>query len=465
LFVTIISCGNKINNCSVKTENFIRLWLDVGSLAGAQCQLIEEDDISISSSIEDDEDKHDEDDEDKDEDEDCDKGDTEESKEQQDSTNADDDENDDIVDLTKSPQRPEPQPSKTADNDSNNGNVDDDDPQRGQNKLRRLSRIAKKFKKQYLQKSSQYKEQYAEKRKLSNRVRQAEGELKRIQEEMSKCERDRELYELNLNESRLDLIRIRFDRDTLRSRHSTMAVEKTRAEALLLECRSHYEKELENARAKSMSEVQEIMEEHPKVVEENRVLKQKLHKLNRSLSRGGSNNSHGSSNKTIETTSSISSRSHSKAKDLSKELRELDELIRFRPNTAPSKTSVAAGRKSSNTILAGSGVENRSHQPRRQSIFDSARNHDSSRKNSSSSHTRGASASASIKVNSGQYSGFASRMMKASQKATKRPPLQGADASGGKKRSSAIAALSLTSQTKRMKSYSASRRDLFQRKP
>ena len=433
-------------------------------MAGAQCQSIEEDEISLSSSIEDD-DKHDEND--KDDDEDCDKGDSEETKEQQDSTNADDDENDDIVDLTKSPQRPEPQPSKTADNDNNNDN--DDDPQRGQKKLRRLSRIAKKFKKQYLQKSSQYKEQYAEKRKLSDRVRHAEGELKRIQEEMSKCEQDRKLYELNHNESRLDLIRIRHDRDTLRSRHSTMAVEKTRAEARLLECRSHYENELENARAKSMSEVQEIMEEHPKVVEENRVLKQKLHKLNRSLSRGGSNSSHGSSNKNIETSSSSSSsssRSHSKARDISKELRELDQLIRFRPNTASSKTLVAAGRKSSNNILAGSGVENRNHQPRRQSIFDSAQNHDSTRKDSFSSHTRGAStsASASIKVNPGQYSGFASRMIKASQKATKRPPLQGAVASG-KKRSSAIAALSLSSQNKRMKSYSASRRDLFQRKP
>lgn len=416
-------------------------------MAGAQCQLVEEDDISLSSSIEDD--KHNE----NDEDEDRDKGDAEESKEQQDSFNDDDDENDDVVDLTKSPQMPVPQPSKTPDNDN------EDDPQRRQSKLRRLSRIAKKFKKQYLQKSSQYKEQYAEKRKLSDRVRQAEGELKRIQEEMSEAERDRELYELNLRESRLDLIRIKHDRDVLKSRYSTMANEKSRAEARLLECRSHYELELENARSKSMSEVQEIMEKHPKVVEENRVLKQKLHKLNRSLSRGGSNN--------IE---SSSSRCHSKAKNINKELRELDQLIRFRPNTASSKTTVAAARKGINN-LAGSGLENRNNQPRRPSIFDSARYHDptrnSSSKNSSSSssHTRG-SASASIKVNSGQYSSLASRMMKASQKAVKRPPLQGGavDVAGGKKRSSAITALSL-SQNKRMKSYSASRRDLVKRKP
>jgi len=407
-------------------------------LAGAQCHLAEDDDISLSS-IEDD--KHD-DDENHNDEERVEEGETEKSKEQD--SNDDDDENDDIVDLTKSPQRVQPNPTQPSTTSTKPITDDDDDPQR-QSQLRRFARIAKKFKRQYLQKSSQYKEQYTEKRRLSDRVRHVEGELTSIQKEMSELEQDRRLTELKLNESRLNLIRIQQERDIITSRYSTMAKEKSKAETRFQECHSHYKKELETARAKSMSEVQEILKEHPKVVEENRVLKQRLQKLNRSLSRGSSSNN-------ISCSSEISN--GCQFKDINKALRQMDQQIRSRQNTATSITAT----KRNGSSLAGNGSENRKNEAGTQANLDSSqyRKRISGSSNISSSHSRG---SVTLKVNSGQYSSLASRMMKASQKAKR--PLQSSVA--GKKRSS-VTSLSL-SQNKRMKIFSASRRDLFQRKP
>lgn len=405
----------KCPTCNVQTENFVRLYLDVGSLAGAQCHLAEDDDISLSS-VEDD--NHVDDENHENDDRGDEEGKTEEPKEQ-DSNNGD--ENDDVVDLTKSPQSPERKPlhpSKTTASGDHND----------RSQVRRFARIAKKFKRQYLQKSAQYKEQYTQKRKLADRARQAEGELSSIQEELTEFERDRELTELKMNESRLDLIRTQQERDTLKFRYSGMAKEKSRAETQLRECRSHYTKELEMARAKSMSEVQEILEEHPKVVEENRVLKQRLQKLNRSLSRGDSMSSYRS-----ETTSRC------QFKDINRALRQMDHQLRSCQDTVPS-TTITAKRSVSN-ISRASGIQT---------------NVDSARFQHRTTSNRG---TATIKVNSGQYSSLASRMMKASQKVKRSP--QGAVV--GKKRST-VTSLSL-SQNKRMKSFSASRRDLFQRKP
>lgn len=410
----------KCPTCNVKTENFVRLYLDVGSLAGMQCQLAEEDDISISSI---DDDKPDDDDRNED-------GETEVAKENH-PQKDDGGENDDVVDLTESPVRRESQSLKLSKTNTIDG---DDDPQR-QSQLKRFVRIAKKFKRQYLQKSAQYKEQYTEKRKLSDRVRHAEGELSSIQEGMSELERDRELTELKLNESRLDLMRIKNERDTLKSRFSTVAVEKSRAESRLKECHSHYVKELEVARTKSMSEVQEVLEEHPKVVEENRILKQKLQKLNRSLSRIDTGSLH-----------------QSNSKDINRALRQMDQQLRSRQKTVPPTPTIRSGSSQSEM-----GLENRNQTGRAETNLDFARTNPrpiGSNSSTSSSHARG---SASIKVNSGQYSSLASRMMKASQKSKR--SAQGAVA--GKKRPSITC---LLSQNKRRKSVSASRRDIFERK-
>ena len=409
----------KCPTCNVKTDNFIRLYLDVGSLAGSQCQYIGDDDISLTSIQEN---------EDNDDAKDREDGETEESVKEGFQKHNIVDETDDVVDLTMSPQRPKERAPKRSDSP-----VQDDDscPER-QSKLLRLSRIAKKFKKQFLQKSAQYKEQVDSGRKLSDRVRKAECERKSLQEELSELERDRELSEMRLNESRLNLLRVQQERDQLHSRYSTMTKEKSIAEARLNECRSHYEKELEIARKKSMLEVQEILEDHPKVVAENRVLKQKLQKLNRSLSRG---------NQSIET----SSRDRPVTKNINKALRQMDQMIR--------SESIAGAR--TNKKFALSGSENRNNQ------FGTRNDHDSEHYMSNkSTNTKSSYQNRALStVSSGQYSSLASRMMKASQK-SKRPTQV---AAAGKKRPS-ITALTL-SQNKRLKSFSASRKDHFQRKP
>ena len=432
---------------SVKTTNFVRLYLDVGSLAGSQCYLAGDDDISLSSLEDEKQDSGDE------------QGDKDSDRPNQESTKSQpsmDDESDNVVDLTASPQvqqQQQQQPRQPFDSNAEVG-IDEGDPQR-QIKLQRLARIAKKFKKQYLQKSAQYKEQYTEKQKLSDRVRRAEDELCTIQEKMTEFERSRGLTELKLNESQLTLVRIRQERDSLQSLYSRLAEDKSRAEQRVRECHSHYKKELEAARAKSMSEVQEILEEHPKVVEENRVLKQRLQKLNRSLSRGAD---------ATTTTTTTTSRS-SQLKDINKALRQMDQQLRSNPKaTAPTIAAAAGSRSESsradiwldNHRKNQSGGGNRADNPFRSHARTPSGNPPN---NTNRTHYRGKVAV--MKENNGQYSGFASRMIKASQKA-KRPPQAPPK---GKKRLS-ITSLSLSSgNSKRMKSYTASRKDFFQRKP
>ncbi len=414
--------------CSIKTKDFIRLYLDVGALSGAQCQLAD-DDISLSS-IE--ESKCDEDENDGEDEK------SQLSQSQEDTKDSHDDDNSEsndagVVDLTCSPERPRSEPLQSSHTKkSKDDDDDDDDPQR-QNNLRRLSRIAKKFKKQYLQKSAQYKEQYTEKRKLSDRIRQAEGDLKSLKDEMSEIEKDKGLFQLMMNESKLDLVRIRQERDVLRARCLTIHKDKIQAEARLQECHIFYKKELDEARAKSMSEVQEIMEEHPKVVEENRLLKQRLQKLelqrrDRSLSREDSRSNNEASRKAI---------------NIHKALREMDEASRFPPQNS-SSTKRSSIVKNPFETEASAQTLKRSNR----------RIHDSTYKVERPSLK---------KVNSGQYSSFASRMIKASDKAKKPPP----GTAAGKKRSSLVDHFlsSSSSQNKRMKSVSASRRDLFQRRP
>ena len=428
----------------MKTTNFVRLYLDVGSLASSQCDLAGDDDISLSSVVEDE--KHDGGDE---------EGDKDSDRQNHESNNAQtsiDDKSDEVVDLTASPQVPQHhqnrQPLDTVVDVDVDVDVDGDPQTQPQMKLQRLVRIAKKFKKQYLQKSAQYKEQYTERRKLSDRVRHAEGELSTVQEQMADVERSRDLSELKLNESQLSLLRIRRERDNLKSLYSMMAKDKSRAEARLTECHSHYAKELEAARVKSMSEVQEIMEEHPKVVEENRVLKQRLQKLNRSLSRGDA-----SGRQKTEASS------RSQLKDINKALREMDQQLRSNPKTVPTTATAAAAATGNDGSREGvwSEHEKRSGGTRAENPFLS-RGRTSGGSNLSINGASGRGKVAMKEIN-GRYSSLASRMIKASQKA-KRPPQNPAN---GRKRSS-IESLSL-SGNKRTKSYSASRREFFQRKP
>ncbi len=394
-------------------------------MGGEQCHLAD-DDISLSSSIEE-ESKCEEDESGNKID-----GDTGDNQQSKDTINNDDkDENDaGVVDLTDSPKREKSQPLQSSNKDD-----DDNDPQRETNNLRRLSRIAKKFKKQYLQKSAQYKEQYAEKRKLSERIRQAEGSLKEVKDQMSGFEEEQNQMRLTMNESKLDLIRIRQERDVLRARCATIHKDMTHAQSRLQECHSYYNKELEDARTKTMSEVQEIMEEHPKVVEENRVLKQRLQKLEFQRK----DNRRGTSSSSSNSSSNEGSRTGRNSRNIHKALKEMDKATRFPPQqTASTKKTTAVNPFGKSEFV-------------RRSLQNTNKNTINQR--------HGESKHQKPKVNSGQYSSFASRMIKASEKARK--PQQGTDS---KKRSS-LSALSLSSQNKRMKSHSASRRDLFQRKP
>jgi len=262
---------------SLKTKDFTRLYLDVASINGLICQRTGsgDDDISLSS-IEDDDD--DESEENNDEHE------HDKLIRAQDPTNNEHDEfinhaesisNEiesvgihvqeennakisiemltareqqsvevvaEVVDLTISPSTR--QLTSTISSQSN------DDPR----ELERVTRIAKKFKRQFLQKNLQYKEQYNEKRKISERVRQVDKELLEMQGGMDELDRDQKMTILHLKESRLSLQRTVTERDMLKSQYLMMEEGKSKLDNQLKKCHLYYGKELEKARMKSMSE-------------------------------------------------------------------------------------------------------------------------------------------------------------------------------------------------------------------
>ena len=147
-----------------------------------------------------------------------------------------------VVDLTILPSTL--QPISTISSQSN------DDPR----ELERVTRIAKKFKRQFLQKNLQYKEQYNEKRKISERVRQVDKELLEMQGGMDELDRDQKMTILHLKESRLSLQRTVTERDMLKSQYLMMEEGKSKLDNQLKKCHLYYGKELEKARMKSMSE-------------------------------------------------------------------------------------------------------------------------------------------------------------------------------------------------------------------
>ena len=242
---------------STKTKDFTRLYLDVTTITGSYCHLAGngEDDISLSSVDEDDNDSVSEDY-------------TEENKKNHQNDisviaqqSADVDHGEEVVvDLTSSPSsgRQQQQKSSSSSRISHRGDSHDDLKTEHQ----RLKRIAKKFKRQFLQKNVQYKEQYDEKKKISEKFRQTEKEMSEMKDGVDKMKRDQQMTNLHFNESRLSLLRTLTELDLLKSQKSTLEKEKSKLDSQMKNCHSYYENELEKARTKSMSEGMWVMYIH-----------------------------------------------------------------------------------------------------------------------------------------------------------------------------------------------------------
>jgi hypothetical protein len=271
----------KCPTCNIKTTDFTRLFLDITSINGLVCQRANsgEDDISLSSIEEDDDDDNDDDDDDDESDEsgstaeveveivesnvqEVEEGNratstssTEASTTREQSTAEVVVDAEEVVDLIQSPStsrsRRKQKTSTKLSQSNGDGDGDGHDPPV---ELQRLTRIAKKFKRQFLQKNLQYKELYNEKRKLSERVRHVDEELLEMQSGMEEIERNQDMTILHLKESRLSLQRTLTERDILKSKHSMMEKLKSKLDSQLKKCHSYYEKELEKARTSSMSE-------------------------------------------------------------------------------------------------------------------------------------------------------------------------------------------------------------------
>jgi len=267
----------KCPTCNLKTKDFTRLYLDITSINGLICQRAGggDDDISLSSIEDDDEDESKENSDEQEHDkittaqgptnnehEEFINHEERTSNEIEDGGTHVQEENNtisstetsntreqqsvevvaEVVDLTTSPSKR--QSTSTISSQSN------DDPR----ELERVTRIAKKFKRQFLQKNPQYKEQYNEKRKISERVRQVDKELLEMQGGMDELDRDQKMSILHLKESRLSLQRTLTERDMLKSQYLMMEKGKSKLDDQLKKCHSYYGKELEKARMKSMSE-------------------------------------------------------------------------------------------------------------------------------------------------------------------------------------------------------------------
>jgi hypothetical protein len=200
--------------------------------------------------------------------------------------------------------------------------------------IQRLTRIAKGYKRKFLQRNAECQRHSEEKKRLADQVRDYETNVGHLRaendqkdqemEEMERCVENaylkeqaalRELRELRRNIQEHDCEVTRLER-------LNAALEKDNAGL-----HAHYQRKLEHALAKP--ELQQVLVEHPKVVEENRRLKEQIQKLSiQALRRDSTMRVLGDTTIDAVSGSSSSSSKRGTTKEMTKALRQMDAQVR-----------------------------------------------------------------------------------------------------------------------------------------
>lgn len=263
------SQGNrtKCPNCNKPAKNFLKIFISLGEDAN----IGGDDDLSLSS-VEQEEEKEGK----------------ESSKEPSNSSDEDDDppksplsqntdvavvdsQNTDIavVDLTMSPKRSSPKRKRRRDSikDEDEGTAAGD-----------MKKKAKRYKRLFLQKQSQCREQYKQQMELSQKIASTKEELESKDDQIRDLEAQKHEFDLELQGHRLQDVRLNNELKKIKEQYKKEVHAKIEAETKRKDLEARYKNDMTNARSESIAEVKDLLEDVRTRTEENNRLKKLLDK-------------------------------------------------------------------------------------------------------------------------------------------------------------------------------------------
>jgi len=244
------SDGVKCPTCNIVGYNFVKLYLDLGLDDND-----DDDDTSLSSASDDENDTNDDEDELNDSTEQqletADVSDEESTKNSKDEKTS----NDEVIVIDGEPER------KKID--------DSNDPQKYRKKAKRLKKRVRML-------EAHRKKQAQDNKDLQTKHSEVKSELEESREELDEVIGELGAAERELEGVRLQLNGLRRDKEAAISKLKSTSVRATKAEVALHQVKQQHACDLKQAHANSLAEVKDILEQHPKVKEQNRTLKEDM---------------------------------------------------------------------------------------------------------------------------------------------------------------------------------------------
>lgn len=179
-----------------------------------------------------------------------------------------------IVDLTASPQ------SKPLSRDSvsvslNNSAIETIIPNERSgevNQLHRYKTIAKRYKRQFQQKDSQFREQVKQHQFFMRQHAAMKDTLQETSEKLEQLEDIKERHSIETNVANLKIVRLSNETERQKMQIRDLEAKSITLEKELTRLQKNYKRDVENSRSTNMVEVQQVLEEHPKLLNENKRL-------------------------------------------------------------------------------------------------------------------------------------------------------------------------------------------------
>ena len=179
-----------------------------------------------------------------------------------------------VVDLTMSPQRSPVNKRKR----SSVTCIEDQNEE-----IERLRTIAKKYKRKFQQKDSQFRDHFQQQSSLRDQLFTTKEELKDAQSELDDVEKANERIQLELDGHQVKAIRLEQEKQAVSKSFKDLQKQFNTVNQDYMSLKTNYKRDLERARTGPV-EMKNILVEYPKLIQQNKDLKEKLSKFERQKS-------------------------------------------------------------------------------------------------------------------------------------------------------------------------------------
>ena len=174
-----------------------------------------------------------------------------------------------VVDLTMSPERSSPKRKRRRES------IKDEDEGTSAGDMKKK---AKRYKRLFLQKQSQCREQYKQQMELSQKIASTKEELESKDDQIRDLEAQKHEFDLELQGHRLQDVRLNNELKKIKEQYKKEVHAKIEAETKRKDLEARYKNDMTNARSESIAEVKDLLEDVRTRTEENNRLKKLLDK-------------------------------------------------------------------------------------------------------------------------------------------------------------------------------------------